>query len=147
MQDNPDPIPNTYSTELQELVMKLMTKNPANRPSSAEILKMPYVRERMQQFVENTEMDNILTTGGAMYKKQRPTIRRINTRHDNQVEAKNFHPGQEMSGTTSSVPNATVVNLTPKERMALKKEAEIARRQEELKQAAHGAKQNYNMAT
>ena len=38
-----------------------------------------------------------------------------------------------MSVTNSSVPNATVVNLTPKERMALKREAEIARRQEELK--------------
>ena len=105
-----------------------MTKNPAERPSSAEILKMPYVRERMQQFVENTEIDNVLTSG-AMYKKQRPTIRRINTRHEKAAaDGNNFHPSQDMSNTNSSLPNATVVNLTPKERMALKKEAEIARR-------------------
>ena len=47
VQDEPDPIPSQYSPELQDLVRKLMTKNPANRPSTAEILKMPYVTARM----------------------------------------------------------------------------------------------------
>jgi hypothetical protein len=37
-----------------------MTKNPANRPSTAEILKMDYVRARMQRFIEDTEMENNL---------------------------------------------------------------------------------------
>ena len=85
MQDNPDPIPTTYSPELQELVLKLMTKNPAERPSTAEILKTSYVRDRMQQFVENTEINNMLSKG-AVFKKQRPTIRRTNTREVNEVE-------------------------------------------------------------
>ena len=53
---------------------------------------MPYVRERMQQFVENTEMDNLLTTG-AVFKKQRPTLRRINTKEVPPVDAPKFHPG------------------------------------------------------
>ena len=122
-----------------------MTKDPSKRPSSAEILKMPYVRERMQQFVENTEMDNLLTTG-AVFKKQRPTLRRINTKEVPPVDTPKFHPGQEMSTTNSSVPNATVVHMTPKERMAMKKEAEIQARQEEMKMAAAGAKKNYSIA-
>ena len=69
-----------------------MTKDPSKRPSSAEILKMPYVRERMQQFVENTEMDNLLITG-AVFKKQRPTLRRINTKEVPPVDTPKFHPG------------------------------------------------------
>ena len=78
MQDEPSPIPDTYSPQLQELVTRLMTKKAADRPSTAEILKMPYVRERMQMFVESTEAENMLQQG--VYKKQRPTIVRSNTR-------------------------------------------------------------------
>lgn len=53
VQDQPEPIPNTYSAELQELVTMLLNKKQSERPSTAEILKMPYVRQRMQQFVED----------------------------------------------------------------------------------------------
>jgi len=53
VQDEPDPIPDTYSSELQDLVTKLMNKDQSKRPSTAEILKMDYVRQRMQQFVED----------------------------------------------------------------------------------------------
>ena len=56
--DDPDPIPDTYSPELQELVRKLMNKDQKKRPSTAEILKMDYVRQRMQQFVDDQELEN-----------------------------------------------------------------------------------------
>ena len=46
-----------------------MTKNPAQRPSTAEILRMPYVKERMTQFVQDSEMDQMLN-GPAVFKKQ-----------------------------------------------------------------------------
>ena len=36
--------------------------------------------------------------------------------------------------------------MTPKQRMEAKKQAEILRREEELRMAAHGAKQNYAQA-
>ena len=57
-----------------------MTKNPANRPSTAEILRMPYVKERMTQFVQDAEMDQMLN-GPAVFKKQRPTMKRMGTQH------------------------------------------------------------------
>ena len=41
---------------------------------------------------------------------------------------------------------STQVQMTPKQRMEAKKQAEILRREEELRQAAHGAKQNYAQA-
>lgn len=53
VKDDPEPIPDCYSPELRELVKKLMIKNPAERPSTSEILKMPYVSQRMQAFIEN----------------------------------------------------------------------------------------------
>ena len=125
-----------------------MTKKPANRPSTAEILKMPYVRERMRNFVESTET-NLLEVGAPVFKKQRPTIKRLATREmaapENNAAGANFHPGQNMNVTNTSVPNVTV-DLTPKQRMEKRRQEEIARRQEELKQAAHGAKQNYTQA-
>ena len=57
-----------------------MTKNPAQRPSTAEILRMPYVKERMTQFVQDSEMDQMLN-GPAVFKKQRPTMKRMGTQH------------------------------------------------------------------
>ena len=57
-----------------------MTKNPAQRPSTAEILRMPYVKERMTQFVQDAEMDQMLN-GPAVFKKQRPTMRRMGTQN------------------------------------------------------------------
>ena len=70
-----------------------MTKNPANRPSTAEILKMPYVTQRMQSFIENAEMENMLQK--PVFKKQRPTIRRADTKEVIQEGAAvGFHPGQ-----------------------------------------------------
>ena len=62
VQDQPDPIPSIYSSQLQALVTSMMQKNPALRPSAAEILQMPYVRERMQSFVaEEDIVDTMLT--------------------------------------------------------------------------------------
>ena len=110
MQDEPEPIPDTYSAELRELISKLMTKNPAGRPSTAEILKMDYVRNRMQRFVEDAEMENNLSN--PVFKKQRPTIRRVPTADNNQVV--NFTPQQQaetMGTTNSSIPEAQT--LTP----------------------------------
>ena len=89
VQDDPEPIPDMYSAELRELVKKLMTKNPAERPSTAEILKMDYVRDRMQRFVEDAEMENNLAN--PVFKKQRPTIRRVATNENNKL---NFNPSQ-----------------------------------------------------
>ena len=57
MQDDPEPIPSNYSPQLQDLIKKLMTKDQTQRPSAAEILKMDYVRERMQEFVDGQEQD------------------------------------------------------------------------------------------
>lgn len=42
--DNFEPIPNTYSKDLQILLERLLEKDPERRPSVREILKMPLIR-------------------------------------------------------------------------------------------------------
>lgn len=62
---------------------------------------MPYVRERMQQFVESTEQENMLKSG--IFKKQRPTIRRTDTREIVQEgdAGVNFNPNQSKLASTA----------------------------------------------
>ena len=74
MQDDPAPIPTSYSPSLQELISKLMAKDPAQRPSAPEILQMPYVRERLQAA---EELESI--ADGGVFVKQAPTFKRTTT--------------------------------------------------------------------
>ena len=120
VQDDPAPIPSTYSWPLQELISKLMAKDPAQRPSAPEILQMPYVRERLQAA---EELDSI--AGGSVFVKQAPTFKRT---------------------TTGVNVDLTEISLTPQQRLAQRKAEAILKREEELKQAAQEAKANYQTA-
>lgn len=42
-----------YSPELKDLVSKLLVKDEKKRPQVIDILRMPYVREKMLKFVQN----------------------------------------------------------------------------------------------
>lgn len=42
-----------YSQDVQNLINKLLQKDPKNRPSIAEILHMSYVEKKMQEFISN----------------------------------------------------------------------------------------------
>ena len=143
VQDDPEPIPSNYSPQLQDLIKKLMTKDQTQRPSAAEILKMDYVRERMQEFVDGQEQD--AQFNAPIYKKQRPTFRRAATKEVIEVTSggPNFRPQQELESTSSSIADAQV-DLTPKQRMQMRKELEARQREEEMKQAARGAIGNYS---
>ena len=104
---------------------------------------MDYVRQRMQQFIEDTEFNN-QQAAQPIYKKQRPTIRRAATKEVVAIgDNPNFTPQQMPMMETSSVPEDATAHMTPKERMAYRKQQEALRREEEMRQAAHGAKQNY----
>lgn len=51
VQDKYEPIPAHYSADLQSLINSLLNKNAQERPSVAQILQMPIVRDKMQEFV------------------------------------------------------------------------------------------------
>jgi len=72
VQDKQDPIPSDYSKELADLIDLLLTKDPKNRPSVVQILKMDIVRQKMADFVKSK--GTTLFEGNKLFKKQRPTI-------------------------------------------------------------------------
>ena len=119
VQDTPAPIPSTFSPQLQELITKLMAKDPAQRPSSVEILQMPYVRERLQAAQE------LESLASGVFVKQAPTFKRTAT------------------GVTVDL---TEISLTPQQRLAQRKAEAVLKREQELKNAAHGAIENYEVA-
>jgi hypothetical protein len=43
-QDEPAPIPEEYSPDLQRLVTVLLSKDPGDRPGAAEVLALPFIR-------------------------------------------------------------------------------------------------------
>jgi NIMA (never in mitosis gene a)-related kinase len=51
VQDKYEPIPSSYSKELNNLINALLNKNASERPSVAQILQMPIVRSKMLEFV------------------------------------------------------------------------------------------------
>ena len=53
VQEEPPPIPDYYSAELQDLIKLLLVKDPANRPSVRDILKQKIIREKAEAFVQS----------------------------------------------------------------------------------------------
>ena len=96
-----------------------MEKDPAQRPSSVEILQMPYVRERLQAAQE------LESLASGVFVKQAPTFKRTAT------------------GVTVDL---TEISLTPQQRLAQRKAEAVLKREQELKNAAHGAIENYEVA-
>jgi serine/threonine protein kinase len=45
------PVEGGYSTDLRELINRMLCRNPMQRPSSTEILKIPFLRPYMEAFV------------------------------------------------------------------------------------------------
>ena len=95
VQDKYEPIPDRYSPELQELIKKMLQKDSKDRPSIQDIIQMPLIRQKMQEFMQS---------GGAtigadkkqIFKKNRPK--------------------------TVVLEEDPTVNMTPKEKMKFKKE-------------------------
>lgn len=47
-----DPVPDSYSQDLRDLVVMMLNKKQANRPTAREILTMPFVRKKVEEFIE-----------------------------------------------------------------------------------------------
>lgn len=47
------PIPGKFSPEMRSLVESLLKKDPAQRPSMSQVLKMPFIKARLSEFLSN----------------------------------------------------------------------------------------------
>ena len=59
VQDKQEPIPDTYSQGIKDLVSLLLTKDENKRPRVIDILRLPYVKEHMKTFVASQGKINI----------------------------------------------------------------------------------------
>lgn len=70
--DEPEPIDSKrYSIELQGLITWLLQKDPEKRPSVREILKLPLIRQKAQDFQSNAKVERSKTI---VYVKNIPKV-------------------------------------------------------------------------
>ena len=55
VQDPPDPIPDRYSDDLKNLVESILTKDDKARPTTGNILDLPFLQKYMRDFLEERE--------------------------------------------------------------------------------------------
>jgi len=59
VQDKQEPISDSYSDGLKELINILLTKEAEQRPRVIDILKRPFVKEHMERFVSSQGKINL----------------------------------------------------------------------------------------
>ncbi|CAD8093903.1 unnamed protein product [Paramecium primaurelia] len=123
-------IPSHYSKELADLINKLLIKNADQRPHTSEIFNFPLIRNTMQQFVA--------MQGKVQY--QAP-IKRTNTHNQigkmiKQEETTQQNTTNPYDNTIDTVQSIDFSQLTPQQRLQMKKEEKIQREQRELAQAS-----------
>ncbi len=119
VQDKYEPIPACYSIDLQELIHKLLNKDPQSRPTVAQVLQLPIVRKKMEEFVLTG--GKTIGAGKGLYVKNTPTV----------------IPQAQMEDWSK---------LTAKEKMKRRKQLEADKRRDQLAEAAKNASFNYAKA-
>ena len=70
------PPPSTYSSDIRNLLKKCLTVNPDKRPSIDEILKLPLIKNRINNFLKEVQYDQDLhTTIAKKYKEERKKLK------------------------------------------------------------------------
>ena len=116
VQDRQGPIPDMYSNEMKDLITKLLVKDEKKRPQVLDILRMPFVQQHMMKFVQNQG--------------------RMST---------DFHltkPKSIQPAAVNKLKQKDESELTPADRMKLKKEQRDLAKFEQLKKAAEQAHVN-----
>ena len=125
----------------------MLNKNAQERPSVAQILQMPIVRQKMIDFVNNGGLTSAGGGQNGIYIKNNPTLksqpslpRQVPQQQQNQFQ-------QQVQQAHSNNEEDELKHLTPKERIAKKKEMETQRKIMEAKNFAVQASQNYAKAS
>ena len=71
------PIPKIYSTELSGLIDLLLAKDPKDRPSVREILKMELIRRKAQEFVNSQKSANPMQRSKTVFVKNIPKVKEV----------------------------------------------------------------------
>jgi serine/threonine protein kinase len=109
---NYDAIPDEYSDDLKDLVGKILNKDESQRPTVQEILLSPFLKAKMEDFITNK--GNVGSTT---------------------LKVKTLPLSSHVEGKVQDDDDELMKNLTPAERMKLRKELKSKREAEEMKKA------------
>ena len=112
------PIPEQYSSELNELITKMLQKESEHRPTTSNILDMPLIEKYMKKFIQSKEL----------------IMKDLNKSKINNDQKSNFKQADISKKSEIEEPV-----LTPKQRLIKKKEEEAKRKFEEMVIAAKEA--------
>jgi len=66
-----DPIPNKlYSDELKEIINRLLTKDPAQRPSISELTKVPIIADALDKLLKEFEGKIFVELRNSLFKNE-----------------------------------------------------------------------------
>jgi NIMA (never in mitosis gene a)-related kinase len=94
------PPPSSYSSEIRDLLKKCLTVNPDQRPSIDDILKLPVIKNRINNFLKEVQYDqNLHSTMAKQYKEERKKKKHkykiVNKDNDKAQENKKENKGEE----------------------------------------------------
>jgi NIMA (never in mitosis gene a)-related kinase len=107
------PPPSTYSYEIRDLLKKCLTIDPDKRPSIDQILKLPLIRNRINNFLKEVQYDQDLhATMAKKYKEERKNKKHkykiVNKPKENKNEIKDNNNNNQNKQITDLNKNDTV---------------------------------------
>ena len=83
-----NPPPNTYSSEIRDLLKKCLTLEPEKRPSINEILKLPLIKNRINKFLNEVQYDQDLSKTMAKKYKEKKREEKHKKKQENENNTK-----------------------------------------------------------
>ena len=116
------PPPSTYSSEIRDLLKKCLTVDPDQRPSIDDILKLPLIKNRINNFLKEVEYDqNLHSTMAKKYKEERKKKKhkyKIVNKDNNKIQENKKENKEEESKTNNNGNQNQQTNNTNKNNTA-----------------------------
>jgi len=116
------PPPSTYSSEIRDLLKKCLTVDPVQRPSIDDILKLPLIKNRINNFLKEVEYDqNLHSTMAKKYKEERKKKKhkyKIVNKDNNKIQENKKENKEEESKTNNNGNQNQQTNNTNKNNTA-----------------------------
>ena len=116
------PPPSTYSSEIRDLLKKCLTVDPDQRPSIDDILKLPLIKNRINNFLKEVQYDqNLHSTMAKKYKEERKKKKhkyKIVNKDNNKIQENKKENKEEESKTNNNGNQNQQTNNTNKNNTA-----------------------------
>lgn len=138
VQDKQAPIPSHYSEDLKTIVELLLLKDGAKRPLISELLITPFIKDKMEEFISNGGF-----IGDRKLHVRKVRSKKPETDSDSLASPASTNEESKMFGRSKSYQDEVAIELTPKEKMLMKKKQEADMKAKQLNEHTKTAVHNY----